>query len=86
MSTFYYICFLPNLITAQQNVIALCALLQSSSPEEKRVLYHELRFEPTPLPPSLPLDKPRLSIFLEMLEIQGRINPQSLPLGDHEIL
>lgn len=46
MSTFYSICFPPNVITAQRNVIALCALLHL-----QRVLYRELYFEFTLLPP-----------------------------------
>lgn len=80
--------FLPShLITAHQNVIALWALLQSNPPEEKESFTMNLTLNSPPsLLAFLPLDEPRLSIFLEMLEIQGKINLQFLPLGDREIL
>ena len=79
--------FLPShLITAHRNVIALWALLQSSPPEEESFTMNLTLNSPPSLLAFLPLDEPRSSIFLEMPEIQGKINLQSLPLGDRKIL
>lgn len=63
-NVYILLCLFPlNLITAEQNVIALCALLQSSPPEEKESFTVNLTLNSLPsLPPS---DKPTLSIFLE---------------------
>ena len=79
--------FLPShLITAHRNVIALWALLQSSPPEEESFTVNLTLNSPPSLLAFLPLDEPRSSIFPEMPEIQGKINLQSLPLGDRKIL